>query len=303
MELPYCQMTIVSATGVVPLSVVVDELHVGAASWMDYVSLDWGDGIGAFSPTFATSHTFTTTGSYIAKLVVQNTLSGSTVTGACYLLLEAGVTCGNNIQETGESCDDGNLVSGDGCSAMCQKEGCLDPIAYNYDASAEISDASCASCGDGIHQPEYGEQCDDGNTSNNDLCLNTCKDANIVIKSRNRGSSIRQYYVSISPDSIPADLDPIEVHNAKAAGEDVPERSFIFKPQSLDTSATNLVAEAIVTWSPLKRRIFFNLSEMFVAAKIHAVSKDTSLTTKERITEIVKLKNLLSKVRLIKLQM
>jgi cysteine-rich repeat protein len=31
--------------------------------------------------------------------------------------------CGNNIVETGESCDDGNTVSGDGCSATCQTEG------------------------------------------------------------------------------------------------------------------------------------------------------------------------------------
>jgi len=31
--------------------------------------------------------------------------------------------CGNSIIEWGESCDDGNVVSGDGCSATCQTEG------------------------------------------------------------------------------------------------------------------------------------------------------------------------------------
>jgi len=31
--------------------------------------------------------------------------------------------CGNSIVEAGEDCDDGNLVSGDGCDSSCQTEG------------------------------------------------------------------------------------------------------------------------------------------------------------------------------------
>ena len=34
----------------------------------------------------------------------------------------AGIACGNSVIETGETCDDGNIVSGDGCSATCQTE-------------------------------------------------------------------------------------------------------------------------------------------------------------------------------------
>lgn len=34
-----------------------------------------------------------------------------------------GAVCGNNIIESGETCDDGNTVSGDGCSSTCQSEG------------------------------------------------------------------------------------------------------------------------------------------------------------------------------------
>jgi cysteine-rich repeat protein len=34
-----------------------------------------------------------------------------------------GPVCGNSIIETGEECDDGNTISGDGCSASCQTEG------------------------------------------------------------------------------------------------------------------------------------------------------------------------------------
>lgn len=68
------------------------------------------------------------------------------------MLIEVGVNCGNGMQETGEGCDDGNLTSNDGCSAICQNEGCTNPTAYNYDAGAIIEDGSCEYCGDGVIQ-------------------------------------------------------------------------------------------------------------------------------------------------------
>ncbi len=34
-----------------------------------------------------------------------------------------GAVCGNGIIESGETCDDGNTISGDGCSSTCQSEG------------------------------------------------------------------------------------------------------------------------------------------------------------------------------------
>lgn len=36
------------------------------------------------------------------------------------LLQNGTAVCGNSIVETGETCDDGNTVSGDGCSSTCQ---------------------------------------------------------------------------------------------------------------------------------------------------------------------------------------
>lgn len=60
--------------------------------------------------------------------------------------------CGNGKLNTGEECDDRNIVNNDGCSATCQTE----------------------ECGDGIVQPP-GEQCDDGNTVDNDGCSATCQ--------------------------------------------------------------------------------------------------------------------------------
>jgi uncharacterized repeat protein (TIGR01451 family) len=68
--------------------------------------------------------------------------------------------CGNGIVNTGEQCDDGNNIDGDGCSASCTLEG-------------------AGFCGDGVIQAP--EECDNGpnNGQNGNSCsagcvLNTC---------------------------------------------------------------------------------------------------------------------------------
>ena len=60
-------------------------------------------------------------------------------------------TCGDGNLEYGEDCDDGNIVSNDGCSNTCEEE----------------------FCGDGI--VNYGEECDDGNLVSGDLCSENCE--------------------------------------------------------------------------------------------------------------------------------
>lgn len=65
--------------------------------------------------------------------------------------------CGNNITETSEQCDDGNLINHDGCSDACQNE--------NYNP---------AWCGDGILFLGH-EECDDGNILDSDGCSSTCE--------------------------------------------------------------------------------------------------------------------------------
>jgi len=72
--------------------------------------------------------------------------------------------CGDGIvtASNGEECDDGDIVGGDGCSAICQNEG-----------SASVG----AFCGDGIrdHNPSQGgEDCDDGNNTSGDGCSRFC---------------------------------------------------------------------------------------------------------------------------------
>jgi len=63
--------------------------------------------------------------------------------------------CGNHQLDPGEECDDGNNVSGDGCSVGCSDE----------EPGAE--------CGNGIW--EVGEECDDGNTAIHDGCSDLCE--------------------------------------------------------------------------------------------------------------------------------
>jgi cysteine-rich repeat protein len=60
-------------------------------------------------------------------------------------------TCGNTIVEIGEECDDGDLVSGDGCDANCRD----------------------TACGNGILAA--GEACDDGNLLAGDGCSPSCQ--------------------------------------------------------------------------------------------------------------------------------
>jgi fibro-slime domain-containing protein len=115
--------------------------------------------------------------------------------------------CGDGVATPAETCDDGNTLGGDGCSAACRvepgfkcsgspskcsrttcgdgkKEGsesCDDGNTVPFDGCSEDcqvepackSGEGCASqCGDGI---VLGEECDDGNTANGDGCSDVCK--------------------------------------------------------------------------------------------------------------------------------
>ena len=92
--------------------------------------------------------------------------------------------CGNGIIESGESCDDGNMVNGDGCSNTCSVEAvcgngivesgetCDDGNTVNGDGCSYTCKVEIAVCGNGM--VESGESCDDGNMVNGDGCNNTC---------------------------------------------------------------------------------------------------------------------------------
>ncbi|HEY4184766.1 MAG TPA: DUF4215 domain-containing protein [Polyangia bacterium] len=113
-----------------------------------------------------------------------NTDSGDGCSSSC--LLEPGATCdnskpnkckpavcGNGMVEAGESCDAGSLNGlfygdGSGCSKTCTKE------PKCRDGSGTVTTRACdTSCGNG--NVETGEDCDDGNTADNDGCSHDCK--------------------------------------------------------------------------------------------------------------------------------
>ena len=77
--------------------------------------------------------------------------------------------CGDEITQVaiGETCDDGNTDSGDGCSASCQIEsGAVCP-------SERAEPSVCgSSCGNGVL--EESESCDDGNLASGDGCDSHC---------------------------------------------------------------------------------------------------------------------------------
>lgn len=90
--------------------------------------------------------------------------------------------CGNGIVDTGEECDDGNAIDGDGCTTVCDRARCGDGVQQSDeqcdDGNTDEADActsSCAwaRCGDGKVRAGV-EQCDDGNSNNVDACSNFC---------------------------------------------------------------------------------------------------------------------------------
>lgn len=93
-------------------------------------------------------------------------ISNSTVSGVC----------GNNRRDPGEKCDDGNRLSGDGCSSSCITESgwiCLEGIPCNSMVFCLSPLIILAVCGDGIIRGN--EVCDDGNHYNEDGCNFNCR--------------------------------------------------------------------------------------------------------------------------------
>ncbi len=79
--------------------------------------------------------------------------------GAC----TSDVECGDGLVNGGETCDDQNVVVGDGCSA-CQRE---------LGFTCPVGGVCRAVCGDGVRVGR--EQCDDGDTAVGDGCDGACR--------------------------------------------------------------------------------------------------------------------------------
>jgi fibro-slime domain-containing protein len=74
--------------------------------------------------------------------------------------------CGNSVIDNGETCDDGNAKSGDGCDGTCKTEnGFICPVP-GQPCTLDLY------CGDGKPGPD--ESCDDANKNDGDGCSATC---------------------------------------------------------------------------------------------------------------------------------
>lgn len=88
--------------------------------------------------------------------------------------------CGNGVRTGAEGCDDGNLIDGDGCDSNCTASACGNGIRAGLEACEPPESGSCnaschsATCGDGVLDTAVGEQCDDGNLSDDDGCDSDC---------------------------------------------------------------------------------------------------------------------------------
>ena len=97
--------------------------------------------------------------------------------------------CGDGRWSGGEECDDGNSVSGDGCSSSCQQESgwlctqlgsacrqprCGDSFMDTWIVSSPPSSSAGFGAG-GASANYYTEQCDDGNPVSGDGCSATCE--------------------------------------------------------------------------------------------------------------------------------
>ena len=85
---------------------------------------------------------------------------------SCHLFM-----CGDGIIDDGEECEDGNIENNDGCSSSCEFEPGF--ICENNYESSPITNCHFLMCGDGII--DYNEECEDGNTENNDGCSSSCE--------------------------------------------------------------------------------------------------------------------------------
>jgi cysteine-rich repeat protein len=89
--------------------------------------------------------------------------------------------CGNGIVTAGEECDDANAASGDGCDVNCTPTSCgngVVSIGEECDDGNAVDGDGCDGnctvprCGNGV--VTAGEECDDGNLVNGDSCDNNC---------------------------------------------------------------------------------------------------------------------------------
>ena len=111
-------------------------------------SKDLGNKSTAADGTYSFTGEFITQGPYVIYEVPKENWTNSTPSVKYFEILECGnntvnfgnyqgeveISCGDGIiNQLSEECDDGNNISGDGCSAECKTEACLNPLVLDFD--------------------------------------------------------------------------------------------------------------------------------------------------------------------------
>ena len=92
---------------------------------------------------------------------------GGLINSGAVFLLQVDI-CGNGVVTNQEACDDGNILSNDGCSANCE-------IERGFQCLSGMTPSICQTiCGDGIIVPIL-ETCDDLNQNGGDGCSEVCQ--------------------------------------------------------------------------------------------------------------------------------
>jgi cysteine-rich repeat protein len=174
---PFGAFQVFGQLGGCPADIHIVAIHPALAGTTDATLSNWGcSAHGGFSAWPASFNVLA-----IAEDLPAIFTASDGSTGLPYIVARgAGVTpiaCGDGAQQGDEECDDGNLVSGDGCSATCRIERCgndvVDPPLEECDGSSDGAcpgqcvgpggplQCTCATgntCGDGVLQG--GEECD-----------------------------------------------------------------------------------------------------------------------------------------------
>lgn len=154
------------------------QIFLYASNCTTILGSDDDDGVNSCSQINAATDPFARSllpGTYKVRTIQYNNTS---VINKYVLSVSVIGTCGNNIVEPGEACDDGNLNAGDGCSGTCAVENgfvcagspstcftneinCNDGLDNNGGLGIDAADPSCAvpayfpPCGGGQHLLVY----------------------------------------------------------------------------------------------------------------------------------------------------
>ncbi|MEO2136806.1 MAG: hypothetical protein ABGY28_05030, partial [bacterium] len=130
--------------------------------------------------------TITEQGQPVPYVVVSSVTCTQPDPANCRNQCRATATCGDNVLDPGEACEDGNDNQTDGCR-NCQFPTCGDSVPdpgeeCDRGGETDFCTADCIiKCGNG--EPDAGEECDDGNADHGngnsdtepDACRTTCK--------------------------------------------------------------------------------------------------------------------------------